>query len=85
MHISKLNKLMEPLNRLEDGSLFDQPENQFGSLIPIKIELELEGGRRIKEVFLWDKNEPYLTLERFTQILLEEYCLSPAFEPEILS
>jgi hypothetical protein len=49
----------------------DQPENQFGSLIPIKIDLEIEG-KRLREIFFWDKNEPYLTLESFAKILLEE-------------
>ena len=51
----------------------------------MKIELEVEGGKRIKEVMLWDKNEPYLTLDKFTLILLQEYNLSSAYEQEIQS
>ena len=43
MHISKLNSLKQPNNRLADNSLFDQPENQFGTLIPMKVELEIDG------------------------------------------
>ena len=43
MHITKLNSLKQPNNRLADNSLFDQPENQFGSLIPMKVELEVDG------------------------------------------
>lgn len=42
----------------------------------MKIELEVEGNKRIKELLLWDKNEPYLTLENFAKILLEEHNLT---------
>ena len=76
MHLSKLNSLKQPNNRLTDTSLYDQPENQFGSLIPMKIELDLEGGQRLKELFLWDKNEPYMTLEGFARIMIEEHGLN---------
>ena len=47
MHITKLNSLKQPNNRLADNSLFDQPATQFGSLIPMKVELEVDGGNRI--------------------------------------
>lgn len=40
-------------------------------MIPIKIDIELEG-RRYKDMFLWDKNEPYQTIESFVKILIEE-------------
>lgn len=83
MHISKLNLLKSPNNRLEDNSLTEVPENQFGSLIPIKIEIEIEG-KRLKELFLWEKNEPYLTLDSFAKILMEEHNLSQAFEADII-
>ena len=73
MHISKLNSLKQPNNRLADNSLFDQPENQFGTLIPMKVELEIDGAQqRLQEIFLWDVNEPYMTLEGFARILIEE-------------
>lgn len=84
MHLLKLSSLKQPNNRLIDQSLFDQPENQFGSLIPMKIELDLEGGQRLKDLFLWDKNEPYMTIESFARILIEEHSLNAAqFEGEI--
>lgn len=53
-------------------------------LIPIKLDLECEG-RRLKDIFLWDKNEPYLTLEEFAKIIMEEHNLPAAFEAEIIS
>lgn len=56
-HISKLSLLKSPANRFEDGD-WEQAENEFGMLIPIKIDIEIEGCR-LKERFLWDKNEPY--------------------------
>ena len=42
-------------------------------------------GRKFKDQFLWDKNEPYLNLETFTDILLEEHNLSVNYEHEILN
>ena len=52
----------------------------------MRIELELEGGQRLKELFLWDKNEPYMSLEGFARILIEEHSLNPqAYEGEIVS
>ena len=52
-------------------------------LIPIKLDLEFEG-RRLKDMFLWDKSEPYLNLEGFARILMEEHNLPAVFESEIL-
>ena len=50
----------------------------------MKIELDLEGGQRLKELFLWDKNEPYMTLEGFARIFIEEHCLnSQTYEAEV--
>jgi len=53
-------------------------------LIPIKLDIEHEG-RRLKDMFMWDKNEPYLTLEEFAKILMEEHNLPALFEQEIIS
>mmetsp|Transcript_14044 Transcript_14044/g.23859 ORF Transcript_14044/g.23859 Transcript_14044/m.23859 type:complete len:81 (+) Transcript_14044:336-578(+) len=53
-------------------------------LIPIKLDLEFEG-KRLKDQFLWDKNEPYLNLEEFAKILGEEHGLPSVFEGEIVS
>lgn len=60
-----------------------RPENDFGSLVPIKLDLEIDG-KRLKEVFLWDKNEPYLTVESFGKILMEENNLSTGQETDII-
>ena len=49
----------------------------------MKLDLELEG-RRLKDLFLWDKGEPYQTLESFAKILMEEHNLPVAFENEII-
>ena len=71
-HLSKLNLLKQPMNKLEDGTDFEEALHQgFGSLIPIKLDIEFEG-QRLKEQFLWEKNEPYLRLEDFAKILIEE-------------
>jgi SWI/SNF-related matrix-associated actin-dependent regulator of chromatin subfamily B protein 1 len=97
LHISKLSLLKQPNNQNEfDQQLLNsegimqqgiavqsncQPNLQ---MVPIKIDLELEG-RRYKDLFLWDKNEPYLTLESFVKILIEEQNLPAVFENELIS
>lgn len=53
-------------------------------MVPVKLDIEIEG-MRLRENFLWDKNEPYITLEQFARLLVDENNLSQAFEPEILS
>lgn len=52
--------------------------------MPIKIDLEIEG-KRLREIFFWDKNEPYLTLESFAKILLEEHGINQTYEAEIVN
>ena len=81
MHISKLNLLKSPNNKIEEE--LDQ-NNGFGTLIPIKLDFEIDG-KRLKENFLWDKNEPYLTLESFGKILVEEHSLPASYENEIIN
>ena len=50
----------------------------------MKVELDLEGGQRLKELFLWDRNDPYMTLEGFARILIEENGLnSQTYETEV--
>ena len=86
-HISKLNLLKAPNNKFEDeySSLDAAFNNGFGTLIPIKLDIEIDG-KKLKEQFLWDKNEPYLTLESFAKILIEEHNLpAPLFELEIVN
>lgn len=56
----------------------------FGNLIPININAELEG-KKIKEMFFWDYHEPYLTVEIFAKILMEENQLPTPFEAEIVN
>lgn len=41
--------------------------------------------RKLKDSFLWDKNEPYWDMETFARILVEDMALPPSFEPEIVS
>ena len=69
-HISKLSLLKSPANKFEEGD-WEPAENDFGMLIPIKLDIEIEGAR-LKETFLWDKNEPYITLEAFAKLLVDE-------------
>jgi hypothetical protein len=54
----------------------------FGNLIPININVELEG-KKFKEIFFWEYNEPYLKLENFAKILVEDNQLPSSFENEI--
>ena len=54
----------------------------FGNLIPININIELEG-KKFKEIFFWELNEPYLKLENFAKILVEDNQLPSSFENEI--
>ena len=54
----------------------------FGNLIPININIELEG-KKFKEIFFWDLNEPYLKVENFSKILVEDNLLPSSFESEI--
>jgi len=71
-HLSKLTLLKGPYNKLDDGTDFEENiHGGFGNLIPIKLDIESDG-QRLKEQFLWEKNEPYLSLEAFAKILIEE-------------
>ncbi|CAO1619724.1 unnamed protein product [Parajaminaea phylloscopi] len=42
------------------------------SLVPIKIELELESGHRIKDSFVWNINERLYTPEHFVRVFLQD-------------
>jgi len=81
-HISKLSLLKSPANKFEDGE-WEPAENVFGMLIPIKLDIEIEGVR-LRENFLWEKNEPYITLEAFAKLLVDENNISQLFEPDII-
>lgn len=69
-HMSKLALLKSPNNRIEDGEI-EPAENDFGTVIPIKLDIEIEGSR-LREIILWDKNEPYMSLELMAKLLVEE-------------
>jgi hypothetical protein len=69
-HIQKLSLLKSSANRLDENDL-EPAENDFGTLIPIKLDIEIEGSR-LRENFLWDKNEAYISLELFAKLLIEE-------------
>jgi len=55
----------------------------FGNLIPINLNIELEG-KKFKEIFFWDLNEPYLKIENFAKILVDDNQLPTSFENEIV-
>jgi len=57
--------------------------NGFGNLIPINIIIELEG-KKFKEIFFWDLDEPYLSVEHFAKILVEDNQLPQSFDNEIM-
>jgi hypothetical protein len=82
-HLSKLSLLKSPANRFADGE-WEPHENDFGHLIPIKLDIEVEQVK-LKDNFLWDKNEPYITLEAFAKLLVDERNLGPCFEQDIIS
>jgi transcriptional regulator with XRE-family HTH domain len=69
----------------ERGKLNDNFDNNngFGNLIPININIELEG-KKFKEIFFWELNEPYLKIENFARILVEDNQLPTSFENEII-
>lgn len=56
----------------------------FDNLVPININIELEG-KKYKDTFFWNLNEPYLTVESFARILVNDNQLSQNFELEIIS
>lgn len=38
-------------------------------MVPVHLDLELEG-KKYKEVFLWNVNEPYMTPEDYARVLI---------------
>jgi len=51
-------------------------------LVPIRLDLEIEGGR-YTENFCWNLNEPFFTPENLSKIISEENRLEVNFEKEI--
>lgn len=68
-------------NKLNDD--FDD-NSGFGNLIPINVNIELEG-KKFKEIFFWDLYEPYLKVEGFAKIIVEDNLLPQSFETEIIN
>lgn len=52
--------------------------------MPIKLNIQFEG-KKFQEKFCWDKNEPYMTLESFAKLIVEENQMPPQCESEIAS
>jgi len=57
--------------------------NGFGTLVPIKLDFELEGKR--KELFMVDKNELFMTQESFIKTINEDNILQQQQEDQLLS
>ena len=70
----------------ERNNLFKDFDSNYGfdHLIPININIELEG-KKIKESFFWNLNEPYLTVESFAKIISDDENLPSGFENEIIN
>jgi SWI/SNF-related matrix-associated actin-dependent regulator of chromatin subfamily B protein 1 len=70
----------------ERSKLYNEFDNNYGfdNLIPININIELEG-KKYKDIFFWNLNEPYLTVESFAKILCEDNNLPNGFETEIIN
>ena len=67
-HFSSIGASSRALNKnIHDKNLNDPNDH----LIPISIDLELEG-LRFREFFLWNAYEPGLTAESFSKLVSEE-------------
>ena len=55
--------------------------NGFGTLVPIKLDFGVEGKR--KELFMVDKNEPFITQESFIKTINEDNSLSQQQEDQL--
>jgi SWI/SNF-related matrix-associated actin-dependent regulator of chromatin subfamily B protein 1 len=83
----KINRITNRLNYLKAKRDKINLENintnhGFGNLIPVNLNIEIEG-KKLKEIFFWDYNEPYLTVEHFAKIITDEHQLPLTFESEI--
>ena len=79
-HITKLATLKA--NR-EDETFPKEADQNVDTLVPMKLDIELDG-RQLKDMLIWDRQEPYLSLDYFAKILAEEHNLPQTFEPEIV-
>ena len=80
MHLGK-GVFRDALSEYE-GEVDDN--NGFGNLVPVTLNLEIEG-KRLKEIFLWDKNESLIQVESFAKMLIDDHNLTAAYEGEIIA
>lgn len=60
-----------------------QNANQPETLIPIRLDMEIEG-QKLRDTFTWNKNECIITPEQFAEILCDDLDLNPVtFIPAI--
>jgi SWI/SNF-related matrix-associated actin-dependent regulator of chromatin subfamily B protein 1 len=81
-----LTRLEMLKGKRERGRVFEEFDDNsgFGNLIPISINIEIEG-KKFKEIFFWELNEPYLRVESFAKILVDDNLLPSNFESEIVN
>ena len=79
---TKLELLKGKRERCKINEDYDN-NHGFGNLIPININIELEG-KKFKEIFFWELYEPYLKVENFAKILVDDNQLPSSFENEII-
>jgi SWI/SNF-related matrix-associated actin-dependent regulator of chromatin subfamily B member 1 len=53
-------------------------------LVPVSLDIEIDG-QKYKENFCWNVNEPYLTPENFSKLVVDENSLDQNVEREISS
>lgn len=82
-NLSRLELLKGKRERSKLFEDFDSNYN-FDNLIPINLNIELEG-KKFKEIFFWNLNEPYLRIENYAKIITEDNQLPLAFEVEIIN
>lgn len=80
-NISRLQLLKGKRERTKLFDDFDN-NNDFDNIIPININVELEG-KKYKEQLFWNINESYLRVEAFAKILSDDNHLPQGFENEI--
>ena len=61
----------------DQAAVFEN-SNQTDILVPIRIDLELEG-QKIRDTFTWNKNEQLITPEIFAEILCDDLGKPPLF------
>jgi len=66
-----------------DPALVHENANQEEELIPIRLDMELDG-QKLRDYFTWNKNEMLLSPEQFAELLCDDMDLSPiTFVPAI--